>query len=162
MAERPILPPRRDEIATGAGGIFTQRVIQYLEDVATLTNDTPDLVLDDILGFLGGLSNVNIVDAQNKALSEDTQDLFGFIMALQSHNNKLLAMLRESSDLLASTIEKTVIGDTLQGKTCAILSSQQVDINSIYSLIAATDRLIGVVDTHTKDIEDLKQLHGGQ
>lgn len=161
MAERPIFPPRRDEIALASGGAFTQRVISYLEDVATLTNETPDVVLDDALGFLGGINTANIIDAQQHEFKKFIADALGYITETQAQNGKLIAQLKQASNLIADLFQMTILSDTTQGTTAARTKELSQNVNCIYELMTKTEQLRGEVKKNNKDIADLQQLHGG-
>ena len=98
MAKRPTTPPRRDELALGQDGVFSQRVITYLEDISTLTNEAPEDIEDEVLSAVASLSGVNILTASQfetqreiSEIQDNIQDLENIISELISSNGILLA-----------------------------------------------------------------------
>ncbi len=91
MAERPIAPPRRDELALGRDGAFSQRSIVYLEDIAELTNDAPQDIEDETLAALGGINNVNILAGKLSEAEKQINDCKNIIAALNAACGILIA-----------------------------------------------------------------------
>lgn len=133
MATRPIAPPRRDEIALGGAGAFSRRVITYLEDIADLTNETPDLVLDDVLSFLGGLSNAGILEAEQSKITAGIENTVSLLTWVMAENSRLRAELIKTIETLNDLTQQTV----------------------------SNENILAQVDNNTNDIQDLKQLVGG-
>ncbi len=136
MAERPITPPRRDDLAL-AGDVFSQRAIVYLEDIAELTNDAPQDIEDETLAALGGINNVNILSGQMNAALNALED-----------GNQLIASLSSMNDYLLSENKQ--------------LKNKIRDLeNHIAGLKSSTGHLLSINEKLKIEINDLNQLQTG-
>lgn len=107
-----LIPPRRDEIATGATGAFSQRSIQYLEDLATTTNEIPAQIDEKILSEAGALSGPGIATNagdihQLKKIISDQQNI---IAQQESKINQLISMLNNLSNSQTDILNQIVPG----------------------------------------------------
>jgi len=137
VALRPITPPRRDEIALGKSGAFSQRAMVYLENVSETINESPQAIEDDVVASLGGESQAGIAMFQGVETAKLLKDSLNIIAQIQADGGSVHAMISE--------LEKP--------------------ISNIFNLVAGLFDSVGILvaenDKIKKEISDLKQLHGG-
>ncbi len=114
MAEIPLEPPRRDELALSKDGLFSLRVITFLEDITQITNESPTATNDEILSLLGGISTTGILTGQlsraNKIIEDNNQMISGLInssLLVIAENKNLQLKVKDLVQLLAETIDKS-------------------------------------------------------
>lgn len=137
MVSRPVYPPRRDELATGKNGAFSQRAMTYLENISEATNETPQDIEDDVVASLGGESQAGIAMFQGVETAKQLHDTLNIIAQMQADGSSVSAMISE--------LEKP-ISDL---------------INIVSGLVGTVGFLVAENNNIKKQISDLQQLNGG-
>ena len=137
MVQRPITPPRRDDLALGNSGAFSLRAMVYLENISEATNEAPQDIEDDVVASLGGESQAGIAMAQGVESASLLKESLNIIAQLQAGGGSVHAMISE--------LEKPLTN---------ILNLVAVLVDSVGVLVADNDKI-------KKEISDLNQLHGG-